>query len=91
MSYSGKIAKHDATILMLDENREPIIECEWDKRKKCDSFYIEMYLKQKKQIEKAIELLYWVKNAKDEFNLYNKDEKDYIDSLLGILKGDSNE
>lgn len=84
MSYSGKIAKHDATILMLDENREPIIECEWDKRKKCDSFYIEMYLKQKRQIDKAIEYCECIYIPDSAVNIA-------FQKVLEILKGDSNE
>ena len=43
------------------------------------------------RIDKAIGILNWVKEVKDKFTLYNKNEKDYIDKLLEILKGDSNE
>lgn len=75
MSYSGKIAKHDETILMLDENREPIIECEWNKRSACNSYYIELYKQQQKRIDKAI---YFI-------------ELDMIGTALEILKGDKNE
>lgn len=57
--------------------------------------YFEQLQQENKQLNerivKSIELLNWVKEVKDKFTLYNKNEKDYIDKLLEILKGDSNE
>lgn len=88
--YETTLPKSAMNQVVFDALHEPYEVCNWDKRRKCDSYYIEMYVKQKKQVEKAVELLKWVKDTKDELNTYNLGEKDYIDSLLEML-GDSNE
>lgn len=35
--------------ILFDEDAEPIVVCEWDKRRKCDSFYIEINEKLKQE------------------------------------------
>lgn len=47
-----------------------------------------MYVKEKEKKDKAIELLEWVNKMKIKFTNYNSKEKDYIDTLLDILKGE---
>ena len=40
-----------------DLQQQPIEICNWDKRKKCDSLYIQKYRKLEKEVEISIELL----------------------------------
>ena len=53
------------------------LSCEWDKRKKCDSLYIEENNKLKKKIAKAIEYI-----EQEEWNT------EFDKKLLEILKGE---
>lgn len=80
----------------FDALHQPHEICKWDKRRKCDSYYIQMYKEEKKKIEKAIEYIEdnWITYQEAKFNgdiiqELNIEISD-IRVLLEIL-GDSNE
>lgn len=52
-SYYGSITYYNQILRDLAE--EPTEQCEWNKRRKCDSYYISMYNKLLKEYHKLLE------------------------------------
>lgn len=66
------------------------VPCEWDKRRNCDSLYIEKYERLRDRVERAIELI--EDNSKSlKTREYIDLDKGYVKILNEILRGDENE
>ena len=70
--------------ILLDLQREPVEVCNWDKRRKCDSYYIKMYNQSIRDYKSLLD-------DYKELNKLTLDLKDRLIKLQNTLEGGEDE